>query len=193
MIEQNNSFSEITPEIVKLASLSEKAGIIDTELFTKYDVKRGLRDLNGKGVLAGLTNISDVRANKIVDGVQVPTHGRLFYRGYDVKDLVEGFANENRFGFEEITYLLLFDRLPDRQELESFSRLLSSYRSLPTSFVRDIIMKAPSNDMMNTLARSVLTLYSYDARSCPAPRISCTSFGRTASTRRWRRRFWISP
>ncbi len=165
MIEQSNSFSEITPEIVKLASLSEQAGIIDTELFTKYDVKRGLRDLNGKGVLAGLTNISDVRANKIVDGVQVPTHGRLFYRGYDVKDLVEGFANENRFGFEEITYLLLFDRLPDRQELESFSRLLSSYRSLPTSFVRDIIMKAPSNDMMNTLARSVLTLYSYDDRA----------------------------
>ncbi len=165
MIEQNNSFSEITPEIVKLASLSEKAGIIDTELFTKYDVKRGLRDLNGKGVLAGLTNISDVRASKVVDGVQVPTHGRLFYRGYDVKDLVEGFVGENRFGFEEITYLLLFDKLPDRQELDSFSRLLSSYRSLPTSFVRDIIMKAPSNDMMNTLARSVLTLYSYDDRA----------------------------
>ena len=160
-----NSFSEITPEIVRLASLSEQAGIIDTELFTKYDVKRGLRDLNGKGVLAGLTNISDVRANKIVDGVQVPTHGKLFYRGYNVKDLVEGFSEENRFGFEEITYLLLFDKLPDRKELEDFSHLLSGYRSLPTSFVRDIIMKAPSNDMMNTLARSVLTLYSYDDRA----------------------------
>ncbi len=165
MIEQHNSFSEITPEIVRLASLSEQAGIIDTELFTKYDVKRGLRDLNGKGVLAGLTNISDVRASKVVDGVQVPTHGRLFYRGYDVKDLVEGFAGENRFGFEEVTYLLLFNELPDRKELDDFSRLLSSYRSLPTSFVRDIIMKAPSNDMMNTLARSVLTLYSYDDRA----------------------------
>ncbi len=165
MIEQNNSFSEITPEIVKLASLSEQAGLIDKELYTKYDVKRGLRDLNGKGVLAGLTNISDVRASKIVDGVQVPTHGRLFYRGYDVKDLVEGFASENRFGFEEITYLLLFNKLPDRKELDEFSKLLSSYRSLPTSFVRDIIMKAPSNDMMNTLARSVLTLYSYDDRA----------------------------
>lgn len=161
----HNSFSEITPEIVRLASLSEQAGIIDTELFTKYDVKRGLRDLSGKGVLAGLTNISDVRANKIVDGVQVPTHGKLFYRGYNVKDLVEGFSDENRFGFEEITYLLLFDKLPDRNELEEFSRLLSGYRSLPTSFVRDIIMKAPSNDMMNTLARSVLTLYSYDDRA----------------------------
>lgn len=162
---EQNSFSEITPEIVRLASLSEQAGIIDTELFTKFDVKRGLRDLNGKGVLAGLTNISDVRANKIVDGVQVPTHGKLFYRGYNVKDLVDGFAGENRFGFEEVAYLLLFDKLPDKKELEDFSRLLSGYRSLPTSFVRDIIMKAPSNDMMNTLARSVLTLYSYDDRA----------------------------
>ena len=162
---EQNSFSEITPEIIRLASLSEQAGIIDTDLFTKYDVKRGLRDLNGKGVLAGLTNISDVRANKIVDGVQVPTHGKLFYRGYNVKDLVEGFSNDNRFGFEEVTYLLLFDRLPNEQELEEFSRLLAGYRSLPTSFVRDIIMKAPSNDMMNTLARSVLTLYSYDDRA----------------------------
>lgn len=161
----HNVFSEITPEIIRLAGMSEQAGIIDTDLFTKYDVKRGLRDLNGKGVLAGLTNISDVRASKIVDGVQVPTHGRLFYRGYDVKDLVEGFASENRFGFEEITYLLLFDKLPDKKELAGFTKLLSGYRSLPTSFVRDIIMKAPSNDMMNTLARSVLTLYSYDDRA----------------------------
>lgn len=164
MMEQN-SFSEITPDIVRLAGMSEKAGIIDTELFTKYDVKRGLRDLNGKGVLAGLTNISDVRANKIVDGVQVPTHGQLFYRGYNVKDLVDGFASENRFGFEEVTYLLLFDKLPNKEELADFTKLLNSYRSLPTSFVRDIIMKAPSNDMMNTLARSVLTLYSYDDRA----------------------------
>ena len=164
-IMEQNSFSEITPEIVRLAALSEQAGMIDTELFTKYDVKRGLRDLNGKGVLAGLTNISDVRASKVVDGVQIPTHGRLFYRGYNVQDLVEGFSSENRFGFEEVTYLLLFNKLPNRQELKDFSRLLSDYRSLPTSFVRDIIMKAPSNDMMNTLARSVLTLYSYDDRA----------------------------
>lgn len=164
-MDTQNTFSEITPEIIRLAGMSEQAGIIDTDLFTKYDVKRGLRDLNGKGVLAGLTNISDVRASKIVDGVQVPTHGRLFYRGYDVKDLVDGFAGENRFGFEEVTYLLLFDKLPDRKELAEFTKLLSGYRSLPTSFVRDIIMKAPSNDMMNTLARSVLTLYSYDDRA----------------------------
>lgn len=161
----HNAFSEITPEIVRLAKMSEQADIIDTELFTKYDVKRGLRDLNGKGVLAGLTNISDVRAKKIVDGIEVPAHGQLFYRGYNVQDLVNGFTKDNRFGFEEVTYLLLFDRLPDENELASFRDLLSKYRSLPTSFVRDIIMKAPSSDMMNTLARSVLTLYSYDDRA----------------------------
>lgn len=162
---ESNYFSEITPEIIRLSNASRDAGIIDTELFTKYEVKRGLRDLNGKGVLAGLTNISDVRANKIVNGEQVPTHGRLFYRGYDVKDLIEGCTRENRFGFEEITYLLLFNKLPNDQELSDFSKLLASYRSLPTSFVRDIIMKAPSKDMMNTLARSILTLYSYDDRA----------------------------
>lgn len=159
------NYSEITPEILKLAAMSEKAGIIDSELFTRYEVKRGLRDLNGKGVLAGLTYISDVRAKKIVDGVEVPTHGELFYRGYNVKDLVDGFAKENRFGFEEITYLLLFNKLPNAKELAGFREMLAGYRTLPTSFVRDIIMKAPSNDMMNTLARSVLTLYSYDDRA----------------------------
>ena len=162
---ENNTYSDITPDILRLAKLSEEAGIIDSELFTKYDVKRGLRDLNGKGVLAGLTHISDVRAKEIVDGVEVPAHGRLFYRGYNVQDLVEGFTSENRFGFEEIAYLILFGLLPDKDELERFKSLLGSYRSLPTSFVRDIIMKAPSKDMMNTLARSVLTLYSYDDRA----------------------------
>ena len=162
---EHNIFSEITPEIVRLAKMSERADIIDTELFTKYNVKRGLRDLNGKGVLAGLTNISDVRAKDIVNGEEVPAHGRLFYRGYDINDLVNGFTIDNRFGFEEITYLLLFDQLPNEKELDSFTRLLAKYRSLPTSFVRDIIMKAPSSDMMNTLARSVLTLYSYDDRA----------------------------
>ena len=161
----HNVFSEVTPDIIRLAKMSEQADLIDTELFTKYDVKRGLRDLNGKGVLAGLTNISDVRAKKIVDGVEVPAHGRLFYRGYDINDLVTGFTKDNRFGFEEVTYLLLFNKLPNEKELLDFRILLSKYRSLPTSFVRDIIMKAPSSDMMNTLARSVLTLYSYDDRA----------------------------
>lgn len=162
---EHNIFSEITPEIVRLAKMSEQADMIDTELFTKYNVKRGLRDLNGKGVLAGLTNISDVRAKEIVNGEEVPAHGRLFYRGYNIQELVNGFTKDNRFGFEEITYLLLFDQLPNEKELENFTRLLAKYRSLPTSFVRDIIMKAPSSDMMNTLARSVLTLYSYDDRA----------------------------
>ena len=162
---EHDSFSQVTPEILNLANMSQTAGIIEQELFTKYDVKRGLRDINGKGVLAGLTNISDVRASKIVDGEQIPIHGELFYRGYNVKDLVKGFTSENRFGFEEVTYLLLFNKLPNKEELESFRKLLAEYRSLPTSFVRDIIMKAPSRDMMNTLARSVLTLYSYDDRA----------------------------
>ena len=161
----HNIYSAISPEIVRLASMCQEAGYIDSELFTKYDVKRGLRDLNGKGVLAGLTNISDVKAKEVIDGVEVPVHGRLIYRGYDVKDLVEGFTKDNRFGFEEITYLLLFNKLPDAKELASFKNILAGYQTLPTSFVRDIIMKAPSRDMMNTLARSVLTLYSYDDRA----------------------------
>lgn len=161
----NNIYSDITPEILRLARLSAESGIIEQELFTRYEVKRGLRDLNGKGVLAGLTHISDVRASEIVDGVSVPCHGRLFYRGYDVKDLVNGFTGDGRFGFEEVTYLLLFGELPDAKELSSFKELLAFYRTLPTSFVRDIILKAPSKDMMNTLARSVLTLYSYDDRA----------------------------
>ncbi|MBQ8189142.1 MAG: citrate/2-methylcitrate synthase [Lachnospiraceae bacterium] len=162
---EHDSFSQVTPEILNLANMSQTAGVIEQELFTKYDVKRGLRDINGKGVLAGLTNISDVRASKIVDGEQIPIHGELFYRGYNVKDLVKGFASEGRLGFEEVTYLLLFNKLPNKEELASFCQLLGEYRTLPTSFVRDIIMKAPSRDMMNTLARSVLTLYSYDDRA----------------------------
>ena len=161
----NVNFTELTPELLQLAKMTEEAGIIEQELYTKYDVKRGLRDLNGRGVLAGLTTISDVRANKIVDGVQIPLPGNLFYRGYNVKDLVKGLPDEHCFGFEETTYLLLFDKLPNKDELDEFKHILAGYRSLPTSFVRDIIMKAPSKDMMNTLARSVLTLYSYDDRA----------------------------
>jgi citrate synthase len=159
------SYSDLTPRILELAKMTEEAGYIEQELFTKYDVKRGLRDLNGKGVLAGLTHISDVRATKIVDGETVPTEGNLFYRGYNVKDLVKGFSDANHFGFEETSYLLMFGELPTREELAEFNEMLADYRNLPTHFVRDIIMKAPSKDMMNTLARSVLTLYSYDDRA----------------------------
>ncbi len=159
------NYSEITPEIRALAKEAASSTLIASDLYKKFDVKRGLRDLNGKGVLAGLTHISDIQAKKIVDGVEVPMEGHLYYRGYDIEDLVRGFTVENRFGFEEITFLLLFGHLPDEKELKDFSNLLGSYRSLPTSFVRDIIMKAPSSDMMNSLARSVLTLYTYDDRA----------------------------
>ena len=159
-----NIYSENTQEIIDLAAYAESHAKIAPALYSKWDVKRGLRDQTGKGVLTGLTHISDVRANKIVDGVQVPIDGELFYRGYNIRDLVNGFSADNRFGYEEVTYLLLFDKLPNEEELTKFKNLLSFYRSLPTSFVRDIIMKAPSRDMMNTLARSVLTLYSYDEK-----------------------------
>lgn len=158
----NNSISEITDEIRQLAHLCETNGQINPELYAKYEVKRGLRDINGKGVLAGLTDIAEVRSYTIEDHEMIPCEGKLYYRGIDVEEIVKGFINDNRFGFEEVTYLLLFGKLPNRQELTDFSNLLANYRTLPTSFVRDIIMKAPSRDMMNTLARSVLTLYSYD-------------------------------
>ena len=159
---QMNSYSEITPEILDLAQMSERASQINADLYQKYDVKRGLRDINGKGVLAGLTEIGEVQAYKTVDGKEIPCEGKLYYRGHDIEELVKGFVSEKRFGFEEITYLLLFGELPNGKELSDFCELLGSYRTLPTHFVRDIIMKAPSKDMMNTLARSVLTLYSYD-------------------------------
>lgn len=164
MAEEIN-YSEVTPKIQSLAGLCEKNGMINQELYSKYEVKRGLRDINGKGVLAGLTEISEVRSYTVVDSEMVPCEGKLFYRGIDIEQIVEGFVLEKRFGFEEVTYLLLFGELPNKQQLEEFSALLSHYRTLPTSFVRDIIMKAPSSDMMNTLARSVLTLYSYDERA----------------------------
>ncbi|MCI8590425.1 MAG: citrate/2-methylcitrate synthase [Clostridiales bacterium] len=135
---------------------------IDPQLYMEYDVKRGLRDINGKGVLAGLTEISDVRQNKIVDGKEVPSDGELFYRGINVRDLINGYMADNRFGFEETVYLLLTGELPTKAALSDFRSLLASYHALPKNFVRDIIMKAPSADMMNSLTRSVLTLFSYD-------------------------------
>lgn len=155
-------FSEITPEIYELSKLCTENGQICPALYTQYQVNRGLRDVNGNGVLTGLTEISEIQSSKLVDGKKVSCEGKLFYRGYDVEELVTGFLKDKRFGFEETAFLLLFGELPDKQQLAEFNSLLARYRSLPTSFVRDIIMKAPSRDMMNTLARSVLTLYSYD-------------------------------
>ncbi len=160
-----NIYSEITPEIDQLAVKSREADIIDQELYTRFNVKRGLRDLNGKGVLAGLTNVAEIKAKKIVDGEEVPDEGHLFYRGYAIEDLVKGIVDRNSFGFEEIAYLLLIGHLPTQEELDSFQQRLLFYRSLPTNFVRDVILKAPSSDMMNTLARSVLTLYAYDDKA----------------------------
>lgn len=162
---KENEFSKITPELQRLADLGSRHFTIDPSLYGKYDVKRGLRDINGKGVLVGLTEISEVCATKR-DGDQViPADGELFYRGYNVRDIIAGLGPDNHFGFEESAFLLIFGKLPAKAELAEFTGLLSYYRSLPTSFVRDIIMKAPSHDMMNTLARSVLTLYSYDNKA----------------------------
>ena len=155
-------YSEIRPEVRKLADLCLENSKIDPELYVKYDVKRGLRDLNGKGVLTGLTTISEIISSKTVDGKSVPCEGELYYRGYSVEELVRRQPKGDNFGFERTAYLLLFGDLPTPEDLKGFCQLLSFYRTLPTSFVRDIIMKAPSSDMMNTLARSVLTLYSYD-------------------------------
>lgn len=157
--------TNITPELQRFAELCVNNGVIDKSLYGKYNVKRGLRDLNGKGVLTGLTEISEIVSKNIVDGKEVPCKGELYYRGYDVEKLVNGLLNDNRFGFEEITYLLLFGKLPDENTLKEFSNLIGEYRTLPTDFVRGIIMQNPSRDMMNTLSRAVLTLYSYDNKS----------------------------
>lgn len=165
MDNHDRRYSMIPSAIEKMADIVQKADIIDSEEFVKRDVKRGLRDLNGHGVLAGLTNISDVQASKIVDGKSVPDYGRLYYRGYLIDDLVHGLMESDRFGFEEIAYLLLLGHLPDEKELGEFSDQLIRYRKLPYGFVRDIIMKAPSTDMMNTLSRSVLALYAYDEKA----------------------------
>lgn len=146
----------------KQAFLTKKNSSIDMELYDKYGVKKGLRDKNGKGVRAGLTNISLIVSSEEKDGVSVPCEGRLYYRGYSVNDLVAGFSADNRFGFEEVAYLLLFGELPDEESLESFRKELAQYGRMPKNFVRDVIMKAPGRDIMNSMARSLLTLSSYD-------------------------------
>jgi len=160
-----NRFSELTPSIEHLAGICEKNSTIPVELYDRYEVRRGLRYKSGRGVLTGLTEIGEVKSYTIDDGEMIPCEGKLFYRGIDIEEIVSGFTGENRFGFEEVIYLLMFGEQPNEKELEEFKKDLAVYRTLPTSFVRDIIMKAPSRDMMNTLERSVLTLYSYDDRA----------------------------
>lgn len=155
--------SNLQNKIKELAKIAEKSTLIDSKLYEEHDCKRGLRDINGKGVLVGLTDISEIKAKSIdAEGNEVPADGQLYYRGYSIYDIVSGFVKDNRFGFEETTYLLLFGKLPTKKELDEFNQILGEFRDLPLSFVRDVIMKRPSIDMMNVLSRSVLTLYAYD-------------------------------
>ena len=159
-----SEYSRVTPAIERLAQVCLANSQINRDDYVRYNVKRGLRDLDGTGVLAGLTEISEIISSKTVNGEQQPCPGELYYRGYSIQQLTSGFLNDGRFGFEETAYLLMFGQLPDAAQLEQFNRQLAFYRSLPTNFVRDVILKAPSADMMNTLARCVLTMASYDER-----------------------------
>ncbi|MCL2694286.1 MAG: citrate/2-methylcitrate synthase [Oscillospiraceae bacterium] len=165
MVQKLSSYSEVTDDIVKLSERMIGNMQINPELFSKYEVKRGLRDINGKGVLAGLTNIAEVKSYTIDDGEMIPCEGKLYYHGYDIDEIVKGFVKNKRHGFEETIYLLLFGDLPSPEQLKFFNELLIAYRDLPTSFTRDVILKAPSRDIMNSMARSVLTLYSYDEKA----------------------------
>lgn len=154
-----NIMSEFTRKYAQKCIEMER---IDGNLYERYGVKRGLRDKNGKGVLSGLTNISMIKAFEEIDGKSVPCDGELYYRGYNIYDIVRGFRNDNRFGFEESAYLLLFGELPDSGQLAEFSEVINRSQTLPTNFTRDVIMKAPSGDIMNSLTKSILTLASYD-------------------------------
>lgn len=138
---------------------------LDTKLYEQYKVKRGLRDKSGEGVVAGITNISKIVSSKEIDGVKVQCEGELYYRGYSINSLVDGLIKGDRFGFEEITYLLLFGELPDKDQLNEFNNMLAEARKLPKNFTKDVILKAPSKDMMMSLSRSVLTLGSYDKKA----------------------------
>lgn len=149
--------------LCRLARMSNENNNIVEDMYLQHHVNRGLRDLNGNGVVTGLTEISKIISKeKDVDGNTVSCDGRLYYRGTNIRDIVQGFWSEKRFGFEETVYLLLFSKLPDKAELEQFKELLSEMRTLPASFTRDMILKAPGKDMMNIISRSVLSLYTYD-------------------------------
>lgn len=151
-----------TTWLKSLTQLASQCSVIDPELYSKYEVKRGLRDISGKGVLAGLTEIGEVHAYIIDESEMIPCPGKLYYRGYDIEEIVQGFLSEDRYGFEEACYLLLFGSLPDKKALNDFEKHLTEFRRLPEDFTRDMIMKAPGKDMMNVLSRSILALYSYD-------------------------------
>ena len=162
MLHQNHHQLE---EISKLAEICRATPKFTEETYKINQVKRGLRDENGAGVVTGLTDISDVIAKKKVDGVLTPCPGELYYRGIDVRKMIENYDDAMSCGFEEATYLLLFGKLPNREELKNFNEILAGLRRLPKNFVRDVIMKAPNKDIMNSIARCVLALYSYDAHA----------------------------
>lgn len=153
---KNNAF------ICDMAKRLESNDTIPNELYTKYNVKRGLRNANGTGVIVGLTRVGSVVGYKVEGDNKIAIDGKLYYRGYDVEDLFNNFLAEKRFGFEEVTYLLLFGELPTKAQLDDFNRLLGARRDLPMGFARDMILVAPSRSIMNKLSRSVLALYSYD-------------------------------
>ena len=153
---------KINNYVDKMIDVIEKVNYIDPEKFNRYNVKKGLRNSDGSGVLVGLTEIGEVHGYVLYEGERKEDEGRLVYRGIDVVDLVRGFQKENRFGFEEVCYLLLFGALPNKAQLDEFVELLSELRDLPEGFTEDMILKAPSSDIMNKLARSVLVSYSYD-------------------------------
>lgn len=148
--------------INRRASDIQKSIIIDKKFYSEFEVKRGLRNTDGTGVMAGLTRIGNVRGYILEDGEKVPIPGQLIYRGIDVCDLIDGFMSEGRFGFEETAYLLIFGALPNREELDDFNQILAEYRVLPDNFTENMILNAPSKDIMNKLARCILALYSYD-------------------------------
>lgn len=152
---------ELMNYAIEQEAICRKNDNISDKLFDEYGVNRGLRDMNGKGVLTGLTNISKIVSFKNVDGVQTPCDGQLWYRGYNVQNLVSCIG-DNGFGFEKIAYLLLFGEMPNEEELKKFCKIMAQSRTLPTNFTRDVIMKAPTKDIMNSMTRSILTLGSYD-------------------------------
>ena len=157
-----NEYCEITPAIMALKEQWEKKNYIDPALYKKYNVKRGLRDEDGRGVLTGLTRVAEIQSYNVTQGDQIlPMDGMLYYRGIDCRELVKGSRNR-RFAFEETAYLLLFGKLPNQKQLTDFCIQLASYRTLPTNFLRDVIMKAPTKDLMNTMQRGILTLFCYD-------------------------------
>jgi len=146
----------------KLSLVAQNNDPIEQDLYQKYDVRRGLRYLDGRGVLVGLTRVGDVVGYEIIDGQKVAVPGKLIYRGYDVEDIIKDTESQDQFGYEQTVYLLLFGELPTQDELDEFRSFLGSKRFLPENFTEDMIMKAPSPDIMNKLARGVLASYSYD-------------------------------